>query len=215
MKGIIYDLDGTIILSEKLHESGWLYAGKKFNISITKEMLFNQKGMPDEAASLMILPDNKKYLFEKFKRAKQKYVLENINQITIFPNAGETIDWLIKKGYKVWIYTSAHRNFVKEALNALDGLKKIEGNIVWREMYGQEKPSPDGLNLTIEKMNLTNLQVCYVGDALIDYKTSNNANVKFIYFCPNLKERDLRIPKSIPIISFHKEIKKIYERMEK
>jgi beta-phosphoglucomutase-like phosphatase (HAD superfamily) len=207
MKGIIYDLDGTIISSEKLHESGWTYAGQKFDISITKEMLFNQKGMPDEAASLMMLPNNKKYLLEEFKSAKQKYVIENINQITIFPSAIETIDWLIKKGYKVWICTSAYRNFVEKALNVLDGLKNIKDNIVWREMYKQKKPAPDALNLTIKKMNLTNLQVCYIGDALIDYKTTVNAKIEFIYFCPNLKESDLRIPESIPVISFHREIK--------
>ncbi len=36
IRGIIYDLDGTIILTQKLHEKAWIYAGKKFNIPITK-----------------------------------------------------------------------------------------------------------------------------------------------------------------------------------
>ncbi len=212
MKGIIFDLDETIISSGKLHKSGWIYVGQKFGISITEEMLFNQRGMSDESASLMMLPDNKRYLLEEFKSAKQKYVVENINQITIFPGAIETIDWLIKKGHKVWICTSASKDFVKKVLSVLGGLKKIEDNIVWREMYEQKKPAPDALNLTIKKMDLTNLQVCYVGDALIDYKTSVGAKVKFIYFCPNLKERDLRIPKSIPVIFSHEEI---YRRRKK
>ena len=97
MKGIIYDFDETIISSGKLHESGWIHAGKKFSISITKEMLFNQKGMSDEGACMMMLPDNKKHFFAKFKSVKQEYVIENIHQITIFPIALKTIYWLIKK----------------------------------------------------------------------------------------------------------------------
>ena len=59
---------------------------------------------------------------------------------------------------------------------------------------------------TLRKMDLTNLQVYYIGDAFSDYQTSLNAKVKFIYFCPNLAERDLRIPESIPVISSHEEI---------
>ncbi len=62
------------------------------------------------------------------------------------------------------------------------------------------------INVTLEKMGLKNSQVYYVGDSASDYKTSLNANVKFIYFCPNLKQRDARIPESVPIISSHEEI---------
>lgn len=104
------------------------------------------------------------------------------------------------------ICTSARQYFVKKVLKIITPLTKIRKNIVWREMYKREKPSSDALNTTIRKMSLTNSQVCYIGDAFNDYKTSLAARVKFIYFCPNLKKRDLRIPKTIPFISLHRKI---------
>lgn len=207
IKGIIYDLDGTIIETVKLHESAWLYAGRKFDVEISNEMLINQRGIPNDAAAEFMLPEHKKELIRDFVTAKIEYVMENVNQTTLFPGAAKVISRLCRNGYKVWICTSASKDFVLKIMNNLPDLKDVMKNhIVWREMYKEGKPSPEALNLTMEKMGLTNSQVCYVGDAFSDYQTSLNAKVKFIYFRPDLKERDLRIPDSIPMISSHKEI---------
>ena len=161
IKGIIYDLDGTLISTLKLHRAAWLAAGRKFIVPITEEMLKNQSGISDEEAALMMLPEEKKYLLKKFIEVKQKYVRENIKRASLFSGTTETINDLIQKGYKVWICTSAHKFFVTKVLSLLGPLKKvIESNIIWREMYKYAKPSPDALNLTINKMGLTGSQVC-------------------------------------------------------
>jgi len=209
IKGVIYDLDGTIVSTTKIHEAAWLYAGEKFNVPISKEMLLNQKGVSTEAAAKMILPRNKKYLLRKFIKAKQKYVIDNINKAILFPGILKVINQLTRKGYKIWICTSALKARVEEILNIFTSLKKIKNNIIWCEMYRKGKPSPEALNLTTKKMGLAKTEVYYIGDAFSDYKTSAAAKVKFIYFCPNIRNRDKRIPKPIPIISSHKEIFKL------
>ena len=209
IKGVIYDLDGTIVSTTKLHELGWLYAGKKFNIKITKKMLIKQSGISNTEASLIMLPENKKYLVKNFITAKTNYINQHINQIKAFPNILETIKKLTKEGYRVWIFTAAHKNFVKEVLKIIKGLKIIKNNIIWCEFYKKGKPFPEGLNLTIKKMGLKNSEVYYIGDTFNDHKTSKAAGVRFIYFCSNIKNKDLRIPKSVPVISSHKEIFRI------
>ena len=207
IKGLIYDLDGTIISTQKLHEDAWIYASKKFNIPISDEMLLNQSGISNEAAAKMMLPNNKKHLAKRFVAAKVKYVMENANRVVLFPDIIKTFSQLFKNGYKVWTCTSAHKNFVEKILDNFNKLKKLlKNNIVWREMYKREKPSPEALNLTIKKMRLRNDQVYYIGDAFSDYKTSLNAKVKFIYFCSNKKNKDLRIAKSNLITSSHNKI---------
>jgi len=212
IKGIIYDLDGTIISTIKLHESAWLHAGRKFNITISREMLLNQRGISDEVAAEMMLPENKKHLLKSFINTKQKNARGNANKIKLFPGIIETINQLLEREYKVWIVTSSPRIFVKRVLNFLKSLKKVQNNIIWREMYRNEKPSPEILNLAIKKMRLKNSEVYYIGDAFSDYKTARRAKVKFIYFCPNLKKKDSRISKSIPIISSHKNVFEITRR---
>lgn len=209
IRGIIYDLDGTIVSTQKLHENAWIYAGRKFKILITKQMLVDQRGISDQEASLMMLPDDKKYLFEKFKNTKIKYVNNNLNKIKLLPHILKTIKSLTENNYNVWICTSASKNFVKKILELFKELKRIKDNIVWRESYKKEKPSPEALILTIKKMGLKKNQVYYIGDAPNDYKTSLNARIGFIYFCPNTKNKDLRIPETIPVISLHREIFKL------
>jgi beta-phosphoglucomutase-like phosphatase (HAD superfamily)/RNase P subunit RPR2 len=207
--GVIYDLDGTLVSTQKLHEDAWLFAGKTFNVPVSARMLVDQRGISNREAALMMLPRNKKHLLNKFQKAKAEYVNKNLKRAVPFPGATETIEKLLKRRYSVWICTSARKDFVKKVLKPFKGLREM--NIVWREMYQKEKPSPEALDLTIEKMGLSNKQVCYVGDALNDYRTSLEAKVKFIYFCPDKKRRDPRIPKSIPIISSHKEILKLIQ----
>jgi len=212
IKDIIYDLDGTIISTIKLHKSAWLVAGKKFNIYISDKMLLNQSGVSNEAAAKMMLPRNKSYLTKRFVAAKTKYVMANVNQATLFPSVIKTIKQLVKMGNKVWLCTSAHKNFVQKILNNFKELKKIvQNNVVWREMYKKEKPSSEVLSLVMKKMSLSNSQVYYIGDAFSDYKTSIASKVKFIYFCPNIEKQDARIPKSVLTISSHKEIFKLLE----
>lgn len=206
IKGIIYDLDGTLISTAKLHELAWLYAGKKFKIPISSQMLVNQKGISNRAAASMILAKNKKHLIEPFIKTKDDYVTRNISKIMLFADVEQTLSQLLKEGYKVWICTSAREIFVKKVSNILKFLRKIKNNIIWREMYKTEKPSPEALDLTIKKMGLGKSEICYIGDAFTDYKTSIKTRVKFIYFCPNSKAKDKRIPKLVPVISSHRKI---------
>ncbi|MDO8663717.1 MAG: HAD family phosphatase, partial [Candidatus Wildermuthbacteria bacterium] len=210
IKGVIYDLDGTLISTLKLHRAAWLAAGKKFGIPVTEKMLQDQTGMSDETAALMMLPKDKKQLLLQFVEEKQEQVRRNINKVSIFPRAMETINGLLQKGYKVWICTSAYKFFVEKVLSLSSALRiAIKDNVVWREMYKRAKPAPDALDLTIKKMRLKKSQACYVGDAFKDYKTSASAKVKFIYFCPNVKNRDSRIPQPASGIASHREIFKL------
>ncbi len=205
IKGIIYDLDGTLISTSQIHEAGWLYAGKKFGVPVSNGALFNQRGISARTAVKAMLPENQQSLAGDFIAAKAKYVAEHLNEASIFPGALETVGRLFREGCDVWICTSASGNFVGKIMDKFPELRNLlKENVVWREMYENEKPSSDALDLTMEKMGINNQQVVYVGDALSDYKTGLNAKVKFVYFCPG--EKDPRIPDSIPVISSHDEI---------
>lgn len=207
IRGVIYDLDGTLIVTVELHRMAWFAAGRKFGVKISEEMMKNQNGLADEEAALTMLPKEKKSLMGKFVLAKQEYVRANAKKARLFPETAETISKLFQKGYRVWVLTSAHKFFVKKVLNISKPLERAIGNnVVWREMYKRGKPKPDGLNLTMKNMGLVNSQVCYVGDAFSDYRTSVTAKVKFFYFCPDQKKRDKRISLSIPVISSHEKI---------
>ncbi len=36
IRGVVYDLDGTIIDTEKFHEDSWIYAAKQIGVELTR-----------------------------------------------------------------------------------------------------------------------------------------------------------------------------------
>src|SRR3989304_4142948 len=95
IKGLIYDLDGTLVQTAKLHEAGWLYAGKKFGVKISKKMLQNQRGISNRTAGLMMLPSRKRHILNEFIATKAEYVFEHLNQIKSFPGQGPLFAFLL------------------------------------------------------------------------------------------------------------------------
>ncbi|MFA4946275.1 MAG: HAD family phosphatase [Candidatus Micrarchaeia archaeon] len=211
VKGIVYDLDGTIISTTKLHEEAWLHAGKRFGVKITGCFLLKQRGMPnDEAAEkLLRLKDGK---LKKFVRAKENHAANNLKGARLCAGFASTLEKLVFGGTRVWVCSSAPGSLVGKILGRFPALRKLRGKTVSREMYYKGKPNAEPLLLTFAKMGLKPRECVYVGDALSDYRAAKNAGCKFVYFCEKQKNRDKKIPKTIPHIARHAEILKLLAR---
>lgn len=206
-KGVIYDLDGTIIVTTELHEQGWLEAGKCLNIDVPAEFLKNQKGITDEAGAKMLLGDKFKEHGKNFVQIKQAYTINNCTIAKLNDGFLETFKKLTEKGIDAWICTSAHQEFTTAIFRSLPQLQALVNKTVFREMYKEGKPNPEPILLTAKMMNLSTKECIYVGDAYNDYLAATRAGCKgFAYICKNLSEKDSRIPASVPIISDHTQI---------
>ena len=154
----------------------------------------------------MILPKEKQYLAEEFSKAKARFVDEDPMKIELFPFVVETLKKIMQYGYKVWICTSARKDFVHRVIKDAQGLELLQEKVVFREMYTEGKPSAEPLLVTLLYMNLVPEEVIYVGDTFSDYGASKNAGVEFLYFLPKEGERDLRIPQAVTRLKSHKDI---------
>lgn len=205
IKGIIYDLDGTIISTTELHEKAWIAAGEIVGINIPKDFLSNQKGMTNEAAAKLLIPDDEEKL-KSFVKEKEKYVVENVEKVNLFDGFEEIYKYFLSNNIKVWICTSAPKVFFEKVCNGIPFLSQFKNNTVWREMYINGKPDPEPILQTIAKMGLADKETVYVGDAYSDYLSATNAGCTFIYFYNDEKNRDSRIPIKTPKISRHEEL---------
>jgi HAD superfamily hydrolase (TIGR01509 family) len=182
IKGLIYDLDGTIIDSEQIHEAGWIAAGKKFKVRITKKMLLLQKGRPDNEVTSLFLPKDKLLLSAKFVKAKEEYVIKNLSTVSLLPGFKQAVSTLEKKGVPLWICTSSKKFFIQAVLKKVPALSSFKNKIVYRELYKRGKPFPEPLLLTSKKMRLLPEECYYIGDAKADFKAAQNAKMNFIFF---------------------------------
>lgn len=205
-KGVIYDLDGTIIVTTDLHDKGWIEAGRCLNVDIPQEFLIHQKGMPEEAAAKHLLGEKFVEHGENLIRIKQTYTIENCFTAQFYEDFLEAFKQLTEKDIKAWICTSAPKGFVLAVFKNLTQLRDLESRTVFREMYKLGKPNPEPIILTAKLMGLDVQNCIYVGDAHNDYLAATAAGAGFAYACRDPRDRDIRIPASIPIISNHTQI---------
>ena len=182
IKGLIFDLDGTLIDSIKdittavnlaLNEYGFdevsldfvrKNTGKGFRILI-------QDSLPEVKDDKLIDEITELYTI--------KYSEHYKDETKAYKGIKETLKALQDKGIKLAV------NSNKKDLYTKNLMKKIFPNINFISVYGERegiknKPDPTTANEIIEKMGLKKEEVLYVGDSEVDIKTSKNANLKSI-----------------------------------
>lgn len=66
--------------------------------------------------------------------------------------------------------------------------------ILTREDLPRSKPEPDGLLISVERLNLTKEECVYVGDSWVDAQTAARAEIRFIGLNMDNKERAMNYP---------------------
>lgn len=214
VKGIVYDLDGTIIDTAKLHEIAWTEAGRKYGIEITLEMLEEQKGMPSRDAAIIMLGltegtlnPNDESLIRNLTDTRRGYVLSNIGEVTLFSGFLNTYKELRKMEVLVGVCTSASELFLERLYEVKKELLILKDTMVYKGMYKRGKPDAEPVLKTLEMMNhLQPQQALYIGDAHTDYLAAMKAGVSFILFCPDETTLEDKIPKTIPRIQHHEQV---------
>ncbi|MFH1916888.1 MAG: HAD family phosphatase [Nanoarchaeota archaeon] len=202
IKGIAYDLDGTIIDSEPVHRSAWIKAAAKTGISLSEEMLMSQRGKTDAEFTRTVHPSFSPDEINEFVALKQGYVSDTILNAVIFPGFQAVLNELQTKNIPVGICTSAGRWFVDKVIEKYPFLKIVT---ISSDMVSKGKPDPEPILLTFKNMGVKIEEGLYIGDAYNDYLAAKAAGCDFVHFGAL---RDPRVPKDVPGILRHEEIKR-------
>ena len=102
IKGVFFDLDGTLIKSMHLHFDGWKKVLLKNNINITKQDFYEKEGTKlQELLKYFFNKNNRTFnsnLLEELIKQKNKYFIEN-NKVKFYPGALSLIKYLKKKKF--------------------------------------------------------------------------------------------------------------------
>ena len=207
IQGIIYDLDGTSIDTEAIHEDAWKDAAYSMGVVMTQKMLLDQKGRSGREFVEETFAGHPYLDIDLFLSAKSQYVLERLSEISFCPGFLEAQEMLKNAGVPVWICTAAKRDFFNQCAAILPELEDFQLRSVTSDMYEHGKPSPEPLQATQFLMgNFPAEELVYVGDAYADYLSAKAANMRFIYFCPSYGRRDKNIPEDVPVVNDHRKI---------
>ncbi len=187
LKGIVFDLDGTLIHSRvnfpemkrrmiSILEGegvppGLLTPRETTVILLEKtERVWDEQGKP---------PAERERVLDALDEVMNETELEAIPTIKEVEGASEAVRRLKEMGYKLAVLTRGHHAYAVEALRKT-GMLEYFDLVLGRGETPRPKPYAEALEHTAKLMGLTLDEILFVGDHPIDSTCAENACVPFV-----------------------------------
>lgn len=182
IKGVISDMDGVILDTEKLYVRFWCEAANFYGYPMQKYHALSIRSMARKYAIERL----KGYFGKDFdyyavhdKRIElmDKYI--NENGIEAKPGAEKLLSFLQQNGYKVALATATEPDRTRTYLERL-GLYKYFDEVVCASMVKTGKPAPDIYIFAAQKLGLAPCECIALEDSANGIKSANSAGCKTV-----------------------------------
>lgn len=180
IKALLFDLDGTLIDSEKFHFDCWNTFLCKYDVAIDfKDWLSNYAGIP--------LPKNAKTIIDRYKidedldsfidrREKITFDGFRTTDIRLMPHVLEFVQFVYEKGLTLAVVTASPKMDV-EAVFERNGLAKYFSLFITRTDVSKSKPDPESYNLCVERLGMQKDECIVFEDTLNGVKSAMAAGI--------------------------------------
>lgn len=177
IKGIIFDLDGVICFTDKLHFAAWKQAVEPLGIAFDEETNDKLRGVSREQSLEIILrqnsvtlPAERKAAICRVKNEIYKSLLCDMSPADVESDVRQTLTELNKLGIKLAVGSSSKNT--KFILRRLD-LTKFFDAVVDGEMILRTKPDPEVFLKAAELLCLSPCDCLVVEDAVSGIDAGN------------------------------------------
>ena len=200
IKGVIFDMDGVILDSEKLYVRFWCEAGRFYGFPMEEKHALSIRSMARPLASEKlrgIFGSSFDYDVVRSKRVElmDKYIEEN--GIEAKSGARQMLEYLKENGYKVALATATSYERTERYLKKLSLFEYFD-EIVCAAMVKRGKPAPDIYIEAAKRLGLETSQCLALEDSLNGMKSANAAGCITV-MVPDLDEPD---ENSLPLIHY-------------
>jgi HAD superfamily hydrolase (TIGR01549 family) len=189
--GIVFDLDGTLVLSShdfvrmrrevvRIAERHGVVPG---HLSVEQTIAELQAASVAEIESSGA-PPGQRFRFEaEVKHAIDAIELEALPKTRARPGAPELLRALAARGFRLGVLTRSSEEFCRRALEAT-GLREYFPFLRTRSAPGPAKPDPEALRLLLHEMGVPYDRALVVGDHRMDADCAVRAQVRFYGILP-------------------------------
>ncbi|MCL4557082.1 MAG: HAD family hydrolase [Deltaproteobacteria bacterium] len=177
-KGVIFDLDGTLINSFSAIYESFNYTMRELGLPEYRyDDVLKTIGMPleDVMAHVDGVTDPG-HAVEIFRSSYEKHYLDSTS---LLQGVRETVDRLHRDGLSMAVSTNKLGRYSRILLEHL-GIDGYFRCVVGTQDGLRNKPYPDSIDRIVSELGLDREEVVYVGDSLVDAQTAGNAGVDFI-----------------------------------
>jgi pyrophosphatase PpaX len=174
-EGFIFDIDGTLTSTNELIFATFRHVSEKYlNKEFTDEEIVALFG-PTEDTIL------KEWMNDKYEDARKDYLefyeAKHHLMADVYPGIKEILQFIKSKNIPISIYTGKGRDSSEITLKKI-GVFDLFDIIVTGDDVEIHKPSPEGIDVFVEKFRLNRNKVLMIGDAPADVFAARNAGVK-------------------------------------
>jgi beta-phosphoglucomutase-like phosphatase (HAD superfamily) len=142
IKAVIFDMDGTMVDSEKLWGDVGIAFATRYNVTMNKEITRQMMGKKDSGSLLAF----KEYFHlnesvDELTQVRRKMIMEDTGLIRVNAGLYELLDLLDRLKIKKAVATSAFKEFTKKVLSGFDLEKRFDAIITGDDVV-LGKPDP-------------------------------------------------------------------------
>jgi HAD superfamily hydrolase (TIGR01509 family) len=181
VRGIILDVDGTLVDSNDAHAKAWMKAmaehGMRIPFGVVRKMIGmgGDKLLPAATGIREETPKGKAIT----KRRKEIFLKEFLPGLFPTPGAEELLRELKKRGLKMVIATSATAEELDPLLRICRADQLIEAKTSSDDAE-RSKPDPDIVAAALKNIGLSAAQTIMLGDTPYDVESASRAGVSII-----------------------------------
>ena len=156
VKGVLFDMDGVILDTEKLYTRFWCEAAQALGFPMTHEMALGMRSLSRQMGERQLksyLGEEVDYYQVRSKRIEMMTAFVNENGVELKPGIHELLAFLKEHGIKTSIATSSPLDRTKAYLSQV-GLVDAFDELVSGHMVEHGKPAPDIYLYAAEKLGL-------------------------------------------------------------
>ena len=193
-KGVIFDVDGTLVDSVTLHAQAWADAFHHFGYDVRTEQARAQIGKGGDQLMPVFVPkaDLDRMGKELETWRGEHFRADYLPRVRAFPDVRALFDALLARGLRIALGTSAKPEELKR-LKEIAGIADLDLVAVNSEEVERSKPHPDIFLATLQKLGTAPGETVAVGDSPYDAEAAVKAGVTPVgVLCGGFPEAELR-----------------------
>lgn len=194
IKAVIFDLDGTVLDTEKLLVKYWCMAANEAGFPMQREHALQLRSLAAKyAAPLMKTWFGESCDYQTLRKRRMKLMSDHLEKYGLEVKQGipELLEYLGKKGLKRAVATATDLTRASDYLKQV-GLFDSFDRIISAHMVENGKPKPDVYIYAVEQLGLTPTECIAVEDSPNGVLSASAAGCKTVMI-PDLSEPDAQL----------------------